>query len=160
VIRKAIARDNEGIRAIYNHEVKFGTATFDNEERTEEGQTIWFVEHPALYPVLIDEEKSELRAWASLNRWSPRKSYEKTAEVSLYVAPAWQRQGIGKLLLPAILSAGREAGLHCVLARITEGNQISVDLHLKNGFATIGIMKEVGCKFDKLLDVTLMQKIL
>ena len=46
-----------------------------------------------------------------------------------------------------------------MIARITEGNEVSIYLAESLGFEHIGIMKEVGRKFGKLLDVYLMQKI-
>ena len=58
-----------------------------------------------------------------------------------------------------IIQEGKKAGLHVVIARITEGNEKSVDLHKLFGFEHVGIMKEVGIKFGKRLDVYLMQKL-
>ncbi len=160
MIRAATLSDNESIREIYNFEVLNGVATFDTDPRDASAQKLWFEEHGSLYPILVWEENHQIIAWASLNRWSPRKAYALTSEVSLYITPAHQGRGIGGKLLPAILSAGKKKGLHCVLARITEGNQLSIDLHLKNGFEIVGCMKEVGNKFGRLLDVTLLQKLL
>ncbi|MFB6367584.1 GNAT family N-acetyltransferase [Paenibacillus elgii] len=50
--------------------------------------------------------------------------------------------------------------MHTVLSRIVEGNDSSVHIHWQFGFDTIGTMREVGFKFDKLLDVVMMQKML
>ena len=58
-----------------------------------------------------------------------------------------------------ILDKGKKVGLHTVVARIAESNEVSVRLHEAFGFEHIGTMKEVGTKFGKLLDVHLMQKI-
>ena len=58
-----------------------------------------------------------------------------------------------------IKEAGGEGGLHSVLARIAEGNEASVRLHESAGFENVGIMREVGRKFGRLLDVHLMQLI-
>jgi len=60
--------------------------------------------------------------------------------------------------MESIIKEGRNVGLHAVIARITEGNEKSVYLHKSVGFEHIGIMKEVGYKFGKRLDVYLMQK--
>ncbi len=57
------------------------------------------------------------------------------------------------------MQAGEEAGLHTVISRIVAGNDESIHLHEAFGFAHIGVMKEVGIKFGKLLDVVLMQRI-
>ena len=58
-----------------------------------------------------------------------------------------------------LLEEGKKAGFHAVIARITEGNLNSIHLHESLGFEHIGIMKEVGFKFGKRLDVYLMEKI-
>ena len=59
----------------------------------------------------------------------------------------------------ALLSEGRRVGLHTVIARIAEGNDVSIHLAESFGFHHIGVMKEVGKKFGRILDVYLMQKI-
>ena len=79
--------------------------------------------------------------------------------MSVYVAEDRRGRGIGKNLLEAVIAKGREAGLHSVIARIAEGNEGSVRLHRAVGFDEIGLMKEVGRKFGRLLDVLLMQRI-
>ena len=102
---------------------------------------------------------SVIVGWAALSKWSDRRAYSDTAEVSLYVKEEFQGKGIGRKLLESIVQEGQKVGLHTVIARIAGGNEISVRLHESVGFQHIGIMKEVGRKFGKLLDVYLMQKI-
>ncbi len=51
------------------------------------------------------------------------------------------------------------AGLHTLIARIVEGNAVSAPLHEAVGFQHVGVMREVGHKFGRLLDVHLMQKV-
>ena len=63
------------------------------------------------------------------------------------------------MLLEQIITEGKKVGLHSVISRITEGNGPSFHLHESLGFFNIGVMKEVGYKFGKRLDVFLMQKI-
>jgi phosphinothricin acetyltransferase len=59
--------------------------------------------------------------------------------------------------MSAIIQAGKEAGLHCILARITQGNEKSIYMSEQFGFTHVGILKEVGRKFDQWLDVHMMQ---
>jgi phosphinothricin acetyltransferase len=66
---------------------------------------------------------------------------------------------LGRKLSAEILKAGKEAGLHTIILRIAEGNEASVKLAESLGFKQIGVMEEVGTKFGKVLDVTLMQLI-
>ena len=97
--------------------------------------------------------------WASLGKYSTRCAYSNTSELSVYVSEHFQCQGIGNRLMEEIMKLGKQAGLHVVIARIVDGNDISIKLHKKHGFFDVGILKEVGVKFGKNLDVFLMQKI-
>ena len=59
--------------------------------------------------------------------------------------------------MESIIGEGRATGLHTIISRIVAGNQASLHLHEALGFEFIGVMKEVGTKFGKLLDVHMMQ---
>ena len=158
-IRKATLPDLGAITEIYNEAILKTVATFDTQTKTPEEQKSWFVEHGSKYPMLVAEQDGLIIGWASLSMWSDRCAYSDTAEISFYIKEGHQGKGIGKKLLEAIIQEGQKAGLHTVIARITEGNEASIHLCESVGFEHIGIMKEVGQKFGKLLDVYLMQKI-
>jgi len=158
-IRKALIKDLKAITEIYNDAVLKTDATFDNSPKTIKEQRTWFDEHGQHNPVFVAEIYGKVRGWASLSKWSSRCAYAATAEVSIYITEEYRNKGLGKLLMQAILDAGKQAGLHTVLSRITGGNQTSVHLHELFGFEHIGVMKEVGSKFGRLLDVIMMQKI-
>jgi L-amino acid N-acyltransferase YncA len=159
IIRRASRDDLEGITEIYNDAVLKTVATFDTEPKTREEQEIWFAEHGPRYPILVAERDGLILGWASLSRWSERCAYSDTAEVSLYVSEKQRGRGIGRDLLDAIIRESREKKIHTIIARIAEGNWVSINLLESTGFEHIGVMREVGRKFDKLLDVYLMQKI-
>jgi L-amino acid N-acyltransferase YncA len=159
VIRKATTADLPAITAIYNEAVLTTDATFDNQPKTEAEQSVWFRAHDERHPILVAEKEWAVVGWASLSEWSSRCAYANTAELSIYVREACRGQGIGGKLFAELLSAGRQCGLHTVLSRITEGNNTSIHLHEAAGFKTIGTMREVGYKFDRLLDVRIMQLI-
>jgi len=75
------------------------------------------------------------------------------------VKEEFRGKGIGTRLMEAIIDQGKRVGLHTIIARIAEGNDVSVHLAESFGFGHVGVMKEVGRKFGRLLDVHLMQKI-
>jgi len=159
IIRKARPADIGGITEIYNEAILTTDATFDTQPKTIKEQKQWYRAHGTRNPILVAEEDGKITGWASLSQWSTRCAYADTAEVSLYVKEEHRQKGIGKTLLSAILLEGKKSGLHTILSRITEGNNTSIELHRKYGFQHIGIMKEVGCKNGKLLDVVMMQLI-
>jgi len=158
-IRQATSADLGQITEIYNDAIEKTSATFDTEPKTLEEQEKWFANHDARHPVLIAEQDGVIIAWASLSRWSDRCAYSDTAEISLYVKEEYRGKGTGKQLMQAIIQEGKTVGLHTAIARIAGGNKISADLCKSFGFQYIGTMKEVGKKFDQLLDVHLMQLI-
>ena len=158
-IRPAKLNDLNAITGIYNEAILTTVATFDTEPKTDAEQKAWFYNHGLRNPILVAELDGVVVGWASLSEWSTRCAYSDTAEISIYVKQEFRSRGIGKRLLEAIIRAGEEASLHTVIARIADGNAVSVHLHECVGFEPIGVMREVGQKFGKVLDVYLMQKI-
>jgi L-amino acid N-acyltransferase len=160
-IRKAHLEDIYRIRDIYNEAVLNTTATFDTEEKTIENRMQWFMDRDENFPVIVAEQDNAIAGYAALNRWSDKKAYDIMAEISLYIAPEFRGRGIGKRLIEIIVeTAIADTKLNSLIARITEGNEHSIYLHQINGFEKIGLMKQAGQKFGKLLDVTLMQRML
>ncbi len=159
-IRPATTSDIPKITKIYNDAIQNTTATFDTEIKSEEQQLLWFNDHGKKYPVIVAEEDGLVVGWASLSKWSDRCAYQDTAEVSVYVDSEHRDKGIGKKLLEMLILEGKTAGLHNLVSRITEGNRNSIHIHEKFGFRHIGIMKEAGVKYGKMLDVYFMQKLL
>ncbi len=158
-VRKATIEDLVAITEIYNDAILKTVATFDTEPKSLEEQKLWFAHHGDNYPILVAEQSSLIVGWVSLSRWSDRCAYSGTVEISLYVREEYRGKGVGKRLIREIINEGRRVGLHTVIARITEGNSVSIRLHESVGFKHIGVMREVGRKFGRFLDVDLMQLI-
>lgn len=158
-IRDAKLEDLGAITEIYNEAILRTVATFDTEPKTVDEQKVWFVSHSSKYPILVAELDGAVVGWASLSAWSDRCGYSDTAEISLYIKEEYGGKGIGRKLTETILKKGKNAGLHTVVARIAESGEASMHILENLGFFHIGVMKEVGRKFGKLLDVYLMQKI-
>ena len=158
-IRPAKPDDLFAITDIYNAAILTTDATFDTEIKTIESQKEWFESHDSRNPIIVAENENKIIGWASLSKWSDRCAYSDTAEISVYVKDGYRGQGTGMQLIERIIKAGENAGLHTIISRIVAGNDESIHLHEVFGFEHIGIMKEVGIKFGRLLDVVLMQKI-
>ena len=158
-IRQASLDDLEDITDIYNEAILKSVATFDTETKTLEEQKIWFEEHGPDNPIVVSEENGNIVGWAALSKYSTRCAYSNTAEISLYVKEDHQGNGIGRKLMDFIIQEGEKTNIHAILARITDGNEVSIHLHKTAGFELVGVLKEVGQKFGKRLDVHLMQKI-
>jgi L-amino acid N-acyltransferase YncA len=159
-IRPAVASDAEAIAVIYNQSVASSVATFDTEPRSREAQLKWMTDHDARHPVLVATMDGPVVGWASLSRWSDRSAYDDTAEISIYIAREHQGRGLGRRLIGSILDQARTIGLHTIIARIADGSSASLRLHRSAGFQDIGVMQEVGWKFDRRIDVYLLQLLL
>lgn len=155
-IRPATAADLGRIFEIYNREVSEEVTTFDTEPRVLGRDDGWLLDRPERYPVLVGEVDGEIVGWSSLSQWSPRGAYARTAEVSVYVDPAYRGRGHGKRLLAAVVELAAETGAGVLLARIVEPNPASTATHRSLGFEPIGIQRRAGEKFGQILDVTLM----
>jgi L-amino acid N-acyltransferase len=158
--RPAGVADLSRILDIYNHEVRFSTATYDTTPRSMPEQEEWFAHHGPVHPVLVAEEGGAVSGWASLSPWSDRPAYDHSVEVSVYVAEEHRGKGHGRFLLQALVEAARSRGHHALLARISADNTLSILLHRKVGFTEVGLLKEVGHKFGRVLDVSIMELIL
>ena len=158
-IRTAKLDDLKDITEIYNDAIQNTVATFDTELKTLEEQKKWFNNHGSKNPIIVVETNEEIIGWAALTQYSTKCAYSDTAEISLYIKEKHHGKGIGKKLIEEIVKEGEKAGLHTLIARITEGNQKSIHLHEMVGFEHVGVLKEVGFKFGKILDVYFIQNV-
>jgi L-amino acid N-acyltransferase YncA len=160
-LRPATPDDAEGIRAIYNHEVVNTTATFDLVPRTLHDQRAWLVERSgafgAIVAVVDGEHGERVAGFAALSPYKERAAYRTTVEDSVYVDRSLGGLGIGSLLLTEVLAIARASGFHAVMARIEATGDASRRLHTKCGFELVGVEREVGRKFNRWLDVAVMQ---
>jgi len=158
-IRPAEPRDADTIATIYNHEIVHSTATFDTEPVTAAERRTWLATHASeRHPVLVAEIEGCVVGWAALSPWSDRCAYARAAEVSIYIDANARGAGVGRTLLTALVAKAREVGLGVLLARISSGEgPASSNLHQSLGFRSIGIMRRVGEKFGRILDVEIFE---
>lgn len=147
------------IFGIYDHFVLHSTATFETEVRSEEERRLWYEAHlPKLHALLVakDPANSDFLGWAGLSPWSPRAAYRRTAEVSVYVAPDVQRQGIGRALMEALIKRAKANRFGVLIARVAGPSDASKAFHESCGFQPVGLMRRCGSKFGSLHDVLIM----
>lgn len=158
IIRPALPSDIPTILSIYNESVLHSTASYAYDPLSLEEQQLWFERHKAGgYPVLAAEDEGEVVGWSSLSPYHTRIGYRFTAETSLYIAPEYQYKGLGKRMLSELIDSAMAMKLHALIALIDSENAASVRLHAGFGFVEAGRLREVGYKFDRWLDLILMQ---
>lgn len=159
-IRKANESDLKKITEIYNWAVQNTVATFDLENRTEDKAQEWFLLHrDPYYPLFVAEMNNEIVGWASISPFHPRPAYKASGEFSIYIAPDFQKRGLGKRFLATLCETAQQLGYHTLLGLITGTNTPSLSVAEKLGFLEVGRYREVGQKFGKVLDVVVVQKI-
>jgi phosphinothricin acetyltransferase len=157
-LRLVERRDAEAIRAIYNPEVEHTTHTFDMVPRTLDEQIRWIDAHSGGHPAVVADVEGVVAGFGSLTPYRPRPAYSTSVENSVYVHPEWRGRGIGRALLEELVRIGQAYGFHAMFARIVGGHTASIHLHEASGFEIIGREREVGRKFNRWLDVVVMQR--
>ncbi|MFZ9676338.1 MAG: GNAT family N-acetyltransferase [Ilumatobacteraceae bacterium] len=159
-IRTAEIGDAEAIRQIYNHEVENTTATMDLVPRTLADQQEWLAARSGAFATIVAVLEGEVVGFASLSPYKERAAYRPTVEDSVYVRRDLGGRGIGKALLTAVIDLAAASGFHSVMARIETSGTASRALHASCGFREVGVEVEVGRKFNRWIDMVLMQKLL
>jgi phosphinothricin acetyltransferase len=117
-------------------------------------------EHPGTpgeHPHDRDTGSPQVVGWAAFAPHSAYEGYDRTAEISVWVDAPFRGQGIGKVLMRSLLATCHERNLRTIVSRIEASNLASLRLHESIGFTHVGVLKDVGEKFGRSLDVVLMQ---
>jgi L-amino acid N-acyltransferase YncA len=144
-IRDATEADLPAIVAIYNASVPGRTATADTEPVSVKSRRHWFREHdPEKRPIWVAVDGEVVAGWLSFQSFYGRPAYHATAEISVYVAPALQRKGIGRELLTRAVERSARLGLKTLLGFIFGHNQPSLHLFESFGFQRWGVLPAVA----------------
>ena len=162
LIRPSTPSDLPAITAIYAHAVLHGTGTFelDPPDSAEMARRRDDVLDKGL-PWLVAQASDQVLGYAYANHFRPRKAYRFCLEDSIYLHADARGQGAGRLLLAELVGRCEAAGARQMLAVIGDAaNAGSIGVHAALGFEHTGVLKAAGWKFDRWLDVVLMQRAL
>ena len=161
VVRDATPADLVAILAIYNDAVANTTAIWNEVLSDLDGRRAWFEERTGRgFPVLVAVVDGAVAGYATYGPFRPHDGYRHTVEHSIYVDAAVRGRGIGRAMLAALLDRARAAGLHVMVGGVEAGNSASIALHERLGFEKAALLRQVGRKFDRWLDLQFMQKTL
>jgi L-amino acid N-acyltransferase YncA len=158
-IRPATEADLTAVTDIYEHAVRYGTATFelappDLSEMTRRFQTLT----NGGFPYLVAALDGRVVGYAYAGSYRPRPAYRFTVENSVYLQPAIHRRGIGLQLLRGLITDCEARGYRQMIAVIGDSaNAGSIAVHTRCGFQMIGTHPNVGLKFGRWLDTVMMQ---
>jgi L-amino acid N-acyltransferase len=156
-IRLAEPADAEPIRAIRNDAIAHSTAMWTTRLLSPGDGQAWLDENLARRSAYVAEAGGEVAGFANWSPWRPKDGYRHTVEDSVYVVQGHEGHGLGTELLGTLIAAARESGAHVMMASIEASNARSVALHARLGFELVGTAREVGTKFGRWLDLTMMR---
>jgi phosphinothricin acetyltransferase len=153
VIRLAEESDTEGVRSIYAPVVRDTAISFELEPPSLGEMRDRIRSLRGRLPWIVCAEGPEIRGYAYADRFRTRAAYQWSAEVTVYVSPAWQRRGVGQALYTSLLEGLRLLGYRSAFAGIALPNPASVALHETLGFRPAGIFRAAGFKLGRWHDV-------
>ena len=139
-------RDADAVAAIYAETGIATVASFEERAPDSEGMADRMRTILGRFPWLVADRDGAVAgyAYATEHRW--RSAYRWAADVTVYIAPAHHRQGVGRALYTELLDRLRAQGFHTALAGITLPNAGSVGLHEAFGFRRVGVYENIGYK--------------
>jgi L-amino acid N-acyltransferase YncA len=162
VVRDALATDMAQVQSIYSFYVTRTAASFEEEPPSieeMERRRRDLVERGM--PFLVAEERGEVLGYTYAGPWRQRTAYRYTVEDSIYVAPFVTGRGIGRTLLAGLIERCTAQGFRRMIAVIGDSaNQASIALHRDQGFRQEGVLRGVGLKFGRWVDVVMMHRVL
>jgi L-amino acid N-acyltransferase YncA len=159
-IRACEEQDMRSVTEIYGHHVLHSPGTFEIEppSRAEMARRRNELFDKG-FPYLVAERDGIIVGYAHVGPYRARPAYRYTIENSVYVRPAYERQGLGRLLMGTLLAECATKDFHQVIAVIGDSaNVASIRLHEELGFRKVGTLQSVGFKFQRWLDTVLMQR--
>lgn len=162
LIRPSRDEDLDAITRIYGHHVLHGTGTFETTPPSLADMTARRADVLGKgLPWLVAEDDGQVLGFAYGNWFKPRPAYRFSVEDSIYMDPAAHRKGLGRALLAELLAVLERTGTRKVMAVIGDSNNAgSIGVHRALGFEMVGVVQSCGWKFDRWLDIVMMQKTL
>lgn len=160
LLRPSVPDDLPAITAVYAWNVEHGSGTFELTPPSPDEMTRRREDVLAKgLPWLVAERDGAVLGYAYANHFRPRPAYRFALEDSVYLAPAARGQGLGRLLLAELLARCESLGARQMFAVIGDSaNAASIGVHRALGFSNVGVMRSAGWKFERWLDVVIMQR--
>jgi L-amino acid N-acyltransferase YncA len=160
-IQTAKEADIPTLLEIYNDIIIHTTAVWHEEPHTLAMRQEWFaMKKEQGFPIFTAEENGKVIGFSTIGPFRPWFGYRFTVENSVYVAGSSRGKGVAKLLMPPLIDAAKQLGIHAIVAGIEATNEASIALHEKFGFEEVAHFKEVGFKFNRWMDLKFLELII
>jgi phosphinothricin acetyltransferase len=162
LISCSLERHGQEILDIFNDAILNSTALYEYQPRTMQTMEAWFaIKASEGFPVVgLVDSRGTLLGFASYGTFRPQPAYKYTVEHSVYVHSAFRGQGLGRVLLQAIIASAVADQRHVLMGVIDAENHASISLHESLGFQAVGKLPQIGFKSGRWLDAVMYQLIL
>ncbi len=160
-IRPARPEDAEQITAIWNPYIRDTAATFNSVEKTAPAlRDDIMAKAEAGHAFLVVERDARIAGFGLYGQFRAGVGYAHSMEHTLYLSRQVCGHGAGRALLEALETHARARGAHSMIGGIGSENQGSIAFHAALGYAEVARVPQVGRKFQRWMDLVLMQKML
>lgn len=159
-IRTARAEDAAYIQAIYAPFVQETSVSFETVPPSVETMAARISSNLARHGYFVAQSDAGILGFAYASPYRPRPAYDRTAEVSVYLAPQAQGRGLAQALYRALFAHLAARGFHTAVAIVTLPNPQSAQLHERCGFAHVGSLQDVGRKFGQWHGTAIYQRMI
>lgn len=161
-IRRGRPSDLEALARIYDHYVSTTHVTFDLEPPEPGQRRLWIKQFSAdgRHQLFVADGDDGAIGYACSTPFKQKAAYGVSVETTVYLTPAAVGQGVGLRLMQSLLDALTHAGVHRAYAGVALPNEASEALHKKLGYRRVGVLTEVGRKFDRYWDVAWYERCL
>jgi L-amino acid N-acyltransferase YncA len=159
-IRPATQADAPAIADIYNQGIEGRMATYETTLRTPQDIAATLRSGEGRFPFLVAELNGRVVGWASVSTYRPRECYRGIGEFSIYIHSDARGQGVGKVLLPALIEAAESSGFWKLVSRVFPFNEPSLRLCEFCGFRRVGIYEKHAQLDGQWLDVVIIERLI
>lgn len=161
-VRDATGDDLPVITDLFNALIPTTTIAWRDDLADETEMATWFAaqQHDG-NPVLVAEADGNVVGYAT---WSWFRGgvrypgYRHTRELTIHVDGGHHGQGVGRTLIEVLVERARSDEVRVLVAGVDAANEASIVFHERMGFEQVANMPGVGRKFERWLDLVLLQR--
>jgi L-amino acid N-acyltransferase YncA len=157
IIRKATEEDAEAIAKIYNWYILNTPITVETEPVSQNEMKRRILKKRLKYDWLVAVIGQEIVGYAYYGAFRERGAYNYTVESAIYIPLKSIGMGFGRILYSNLIESAKKCGYLEMVGLIALPNPGSVALHRKMGFHEVGVLRNVGYKFEKFINVGIWQ---
>ena len=159
IIRDAAASDADAIAALWAPVIRDTTITFNPVVKSPAEVAAMIAERQEAQGFLVAEDDA-LLGFATYGPFRGGPGYRHTAEHTIILGPQARGRGVGRALMTALCDHAQGRGIHSLFAGCSAENPGAIAFHEAVGFARVAHLPQVGRKFDRWIDLILLQKML